>query len=205
MYNTDNLILEASLKLGIKDSKILSLIKNTTKIDKLKDLAVKKLKNNKIEEVANISKRLHIDKINIDSIVSKFGKNYHEHKNFFTLHFNKKYNLPSSIASIMAIPFSFVCAISKEDKRERNKIIGQLDSNYKKLPIKELSTEQIDIILTIVGFLLRFIFTYNIVTAIPYVALGGVAFQTFLIVICFVVITNIWTALKKDFQEDLNR
>jgi len=194
----DNYLFEVALnEMKMEIPFLKKLLSSPQKIGELKQKMIKLLNKGDINKFENISKRVSpnlIDKV--ENTIKKIGKDYDQQKIFFSKYFTTKFKLPANLSSIVAIPFAYIVSISENGNRERNKIIGEIS----KKSITTSTEGDINILMKVVGFLIKFALSYEIVSFIPLISMSGSILSMMLVVVVFLTITKIIDALKEEFR-----
>jgi len=194
----DNYLFEVALnEMKMEIPFLKKLLSSPQKIGELKQKMIKLLNKGDINKFENISKRVSpnlIDKV--ENTIKKIGKDYDQQKIFFSKYFTTKFKLPANLSSIVAVPFADIVSISENGNRERNKIIGEIS----KKSITTSNEDDINILMKVVGFLIKFALSYEIVSFIPLISMSGSILSMMLVVVVFLTITKIIDALKEEFR-----
>ncbi len=193
--NEYNLLEQALIEMKIEDNFLKKFLSSPQKVVELKNKLLKLLSHKDIRKLEKISNKVNPNILDrVENTIKKLGKNYPEHKNFFQKYFTTKFKIPEKVSSILAIPFAYIVSISKNDKKERNKILVEMG----KKSITDSTEKDVSYVLIAIGFLIKFALSYEIVSFIPFISMSGSILSMLLVVIVFLTITKIINEFKKE-------
>ncbi len=194
----NNYLLEIALnEMKIELPFLKKLLTSPKKIGDLKQKMIKVLNKGDINAFKNISGKVNLNLIDkVENTIKKIGKDYDQHKIFFSKYFTTKYKISPNLSSIVAIPFAYIVSISENGNREKNKIIGEIN----KKNITGSTENDINIVMKTVGFLIKFALSYEIVSFIPLISMSGSILSMMLVIVVFLTITKIIDVFKEEFR-----